>query len=268
MAFYRFTRACRQVIINYLQSRFSTREQHWDGSEWIELPEIRVMDSAEYQPRLLPAVVTDTAIGTMRTLSFNQVIIPYRDEHGLYGPRGATYQTYGGRGDFDITLYCGANDRELQQKIVDVTTAYLTIGRGWMWFYRFVLLGDVRILGDGVEGDTQQERIWFANLAVPVSADWRLIIPRDEIQRIDMDIDTVTPDDPFEVPDQVLQEPGLLTPMDPENARERLAEIKTAAQAIAPTRPVEDFMWDSEASRDLSLRPMRSTKQPKKDGHG
>lgn len=268
MAFYRFTRACRQVIINYLQSRFSQHEQHWDGSEWIELPEIRIVDAAEYQIRMLPVVVTDTAIGTMRTLSFNHVIMPYKDEHGLYGPKGGTYQTYGGRGDFDITLYCAANDRELQQKLVDVTTAYLTIGRGWMWYYRFVLLGDVRILGDGVEGEVQQERVWYGNLVIPVSADWRLIVPRDEILRIDMDIDTVTPDDPFDVPDQVVQEPGLLTPMDPENARDRLAEIKAASQLSAPSRPIEDFLIDSKASADLPLRPMKSNQQPNKDDHG
>lgn len=275
MAFYRFTRACRQVIINYLQGQFSRSEKHWDGSDWIELPEIRVIDAAEYQPRLLPAVVTDTAMGNMRTLSFNQVIHPYRDTYGLYGPRNATYQVFGGRGDFDITLFCGANDRDLQQKLVDVATVYLTIGRGWIWYYRFVLLGDVRILGDGVEGDVSEERIWFANLTVPATADWRLIMARDAIQRIDLDVELVTPDDPFEDPKSLLlnapkptDKVGVLTPMDPEDARERLAQLEDAAQAEVPTHSREEFMMETDSSTDLPLRPMRGSKHTGEDGCG
>jgi len=248
------------VILNYLQGQLGRSEKHWDGSEWVELPEVHVIDAAEYNPRLLPAVVTDTVMGNLRTLSFNQVIHPYRDDYGLYGPRGNIYQTYGGRGDFDVTIFCGANDRELQQKVVDVTSVYLTIGRAWIWYYRFLLLGDVRILGDGVDGDTQEERVWYANLTIPATADWRLIVPKEEIQRIDLDVDLVTPDDPFETPDD--SSLGVFTPMDPEDARRRLAQLKAAAQTHHPSHAAEDLLVETETSGDLPLRPMRGPKRP------
>lgn len=256
MAFYRFTRACRQVIINYLQGRLGKSEKHWDGSDWVEIPETRVIDAAAYDPRRLPVVVTDTAVGNIRTLSFNHVISPWQDMYGLYGPRNAAYQVFGGRGDFDITIYCAANDRELQQKIVDVTTVYLTIGRGWLWYYRHVLLGDVRIAGDGVEGDTQQERVWYANLVVPVTADWRLLVPSDQIQKVNIDVDLVTPDDPFEDPRN--PSPGILTPLDPEEARDKLLELKARAQAYSSPNSTEDLKMEREGVA-LPLRPMQGS---------
>jgi len=241
----------------------SRSEKHWDGSEWVELPEIRVVDAHEYQPRLLPAVVTDTVMGNIRTLSFNHVIHVWTDDYGLYGPRNATYQVFGGRGDFDVTFFCGANDRELQQKLVDVTTMYLTIGRGYLWLYRFVLVGDVRIQGDGVEGEVQQERVWYGNLLTPVSADWRLIVPRDQVERFDIDIDLVTPDDPFESPDGLA--PGVLTPMDPEGARARLVEMQRQESAQAPASSLRDLMIEGSDAEDLPLRPMRSYKKVQKE---
>lgn len=264
MAFYRFTRACRQVVINYLQARFNKSEKHWDGSEWVELPSINVLDANAYTTRELPAVVTDTAMGSLRTLSFNHVIHTWRDSYGLYGPRGSVYEVFGGRGDFDVTLYCGANDRELQQKLADVTVLYLTIGRGWLWYYRHVLLGDVRILGDGTEGDVQQEKVWYANLTIPASADWRLVMPRDVIKGIDFEMDLVTPDDPFTLPENIMDtEPGLVTPLDPEDAREQLENAQAAENIQMPNLTASKDLLFEGPETDLPLRPMRSNKDVK-----
>jgi len=232
------------------------REKHWDGSDWVQLPEVNVIDAHEYDPRLLPAVVTDTVMGNVRTLSFNHVIAGWRDDYGLYGPVDATYQVFGGRGDFDVALYCGANDRELQQKITDVTATYLTIGRGWLWYYRYVLLGDVRMLGDGVEGEVQQERVWYANMSIPATADWRLLVPRETVERFDPDIETVTPDDPFG--DPVHPTPGIFTPLDPEEARGRLLEMR--AVVTQPKPPEQDLSVEQTGDQALPLRPMRSAK--------
>jgi hypothetical protein len=159
-----------------------------------------------------------------------------------------------------VTIYCAANDREIQQKLVDVVATYLTIGRGWLWYYRHLLLGDVRILGDGADGTAPQERVWYANLTVPATADWRLLMPRDQVQRIDIDIDTVTPDDPFEDPDSIF---GIFTPLDPEDARTRFAEAR-AKERILSSLP-KDLRVEG-IDNNLPIRPMRSSKHSRGDG--
>jgi len=212
MAFYRFARASRQVLLNFLRLYLDHGQKHWDGTDWVELPAIHVVDAREYDKRTLPAVVTDTAAGVMRTLSFSNIIGQWHDGEGIYGPKDNDYRVYGGRGDFDITISCAANDRDLQQQLTDITTVYLTIGRGWVFYNRHVLMKDIRLLGDGVDEKVHQEPVYYANLVVPVTADWRVLVAGEVLQRLEFDIELVTPDDPFE--DLSGLPPGVYTPLD------------------------------------------------------
>jgi len=216
MAFYMFTRSCRQILIAYLRTFFSEPTKHWNGMEYVDLPAIHVIDKNEYDAVTLPVITTDSAVGQLRTLSFNQVIGQWTDYGGVYGPENATYQVYGGRGDFDVTIYCAANSQDTQQKLTDTVAIYLTVGRTWLLYNRYIGLGDVRIVGDGEDQTPSQEKVYHGYLTVPITADWRLIEPKEVIQRINVELDSVTPDDPFEDPLQVMSRypPGTFVPLD------------------------------------------------------
>jgi len=245
VAFYRFARASRQVIVNFLGVYLAEEQKHWDGTDWIELPAIHVVDAREYDERTLPSVVTDSAAGTMRTLSFSNIIGQWHDTEGIYGPKDNDYRVYGGRGDFDITVTCSANDRELQQKLTDVATVYLAVGRGWVFYNRHVLMRDIRILGDGVDDSTPQEPVYYANLIVPTTADWRILVSGETLERLDFDIELVTPDDPFE--DLRELPPGVYTPLD------KSPLVAVFDPGDFPPNPAQP-----KPSAEESLRPMKT----------
>jgi len=245
MAFYRFARASRQVIVNFLGAYLSQEQRHWDGTDWIDLPAIHVVDAREYDARTLPAVVTDSVAGVMRTLSFSNIIGQWQDTEGVYGPKDEHYRVYGGRGDFDITVSCSANDRELQQKLTDVTTVYLTVGRGWVFYNRHVLMRDIRLLGDGVDEKEAQEPVYYANLVVPVTADWRVLVSGEILEQLDFDLELVTPDDPFE--ELGMLPPGAYTPLD-KNPLVAVFDQKNFPPS--PSRP--------KSNGEEPLRPMRT----------
>lgn len=253
MAFYRFSRACRQVLVNFLRAYLDQEQKHWDGSDWIELPAVHVVDAREYSERILPAVVTDSVAGSMRTLSFSNIIGTWKDQFGIYGSRGTSYQVYGGRGDFDISVSCAANDRDLQQKVTDVATVYLTVGRGWVYNNRHVLIRDVRLQGDGVDERTAEEPVYYANLSVPVTADWRILVEGEILQRLNFDITLVTPDDPFEDPSMV--SPGAFTPLDqnPLVAVFDKAQMSQMEQMLGGSSPPQP-----KVPGEPSIRPMKT----------
>ena len=253
MPFYMFSRACRQVVLNYMNIQLQEAGNHWDGSEWVQLPDVMVKDRDLYDPRQLPAVVTDNVTGSLQGISFDQNVYRWEDEAGTYGPKKAVYQVLGGRGNFDVSIFCASNDKETQQRLTDVVAYYLTIGRGWVYYNRHLLLGEVRFLGDGVDERVPQEKVYFASLSVPVSADWRLIIQRDTVQKIMPDIDLVTPDDPFPIPE--MQMPPIQTPLDPAGGPRSEQDL--------PTTDVEDpskFLMEGPENKDLPLRPMKSSR--------
>ena len=251
MPFYLFSRACRQVILNYMDIQLQEAGQKWDGYEWVTLPAVVVKDKQVYEPRTLPAVVTDNVTGSLQGISFNQNIYPWVDEEGIYGDKKVVYQVQGGRGNFDVSIYCAANDQETQQRLTDIVAYYLTIGRGWVYNNRHLLLGEVRFLGDGIDESDQKEKVYFASLAIPVTADWRLTIQRDTIQKIIPDIDIVTPDDPFEIP--TMQENPLLTPLDPPG----IPVVEERKQDLSKEDP-NKYLIEGPESQDLPLRPMKS----------
>ena len=246
MAFYRFSKACRGVLVNFLRMFLDQEQQHWDGSDWITLPEIHVMDKNEYQARTLPAVVTDSVTGGTQTISFSNIIGSWIDIEGIQGPVGVTYQVLGGRGNFDVTLQCAANDQDLQQKLTDVAAVYLTVGRGWVWNNRHVLMRDVRLSGDGVDNSTPQEPIYYATLMIPVTADWRILIEGETLKRFNFDLDLVTPDDPFEIPGM---EVGALTPLDP-NPLVSVFNKQNESEIMMP-RPIP--------KEEPDIKPMKTT---------
>jgi len=236
MAFYRFTRACRNIIVEYLRSQLQEGGEHFDGSEYITLPRVTVSDVYRYDPRKLPAVVTDIATGGTRTLAFNQQVGQYTDTYGIYGERGQSYIAYGGRGDFDINLHCIANDRETMEKLTDLVAFTLVIGMGWIYYNKHMLLREVRFGGDGVDDKVGQEPVYFGNLVVPATADWRLIVPRDTISKVDIDVDLVTPDDPFTDPNNVV--PGSITPIDLTSNIGKVTEDQSLNSKNPPLRPM------------------------------
>ena len=267
MAFYIFSRTCRQVIVNYLNIQLAEAGDQWNGFEWVNIDNIVVKDASAYDPRQLPAVVTDNVSGSLQGISFNQTIYSWTDVTGIYGPKQQTYQVLGGRGKFDVSIYCAANDKETQQRVTDLAVYYLTIGRGWMYYNRFMLMGEVRFLGDGEDKKNEQEPIYYSSIAVPVEADWRLLIQRDTIQKIHTDTDMVTPDDPFEVPvgavgplgftqttPEIVSPLGFaeITPADPPGV-----ELVERKDIIVNKEPSLNLFIESEGS-DLPLRPMHS----------
>jgi len=193
----------------------------------------------------------------MRTLSFSQIIGVWKDTEGIYGPRGTSYQVLGGRGDFDVTVVCAANDRDLQQKLTDVATVYLTVGRGWVYNYRHVLMRDVRLQGDGVDDRVPEEPVYYASLSVPVTADWRILVEGEVLQRLNFDIELVTPDDPFEDPSGV--SPGAFTPLDKNPLvavfdKEQTSQIAQMLRQATPPRPAVP----GADSKEPPIRPMRT----------
>jgi hypothetical protein len=248
MAFYRFSRACREILVNFLRAYLDKNQKHWDGSDWVELPPVTVVDAKEYVARTLPAVVTDSVAGSLQTLSFSNIISSWKDEHAVYGPKDTVYTVYGGRGNFDVTLYCAANDRDLQQKVTDVATVYLTIGRGWVWIYRHILMRDVRLLGDGVDERVPNEPVYYANLAVPVSADWRILVAGETLRQLNFDIELVSPDDPFETP---TMQPGVVTPLD--------KDPLTAVLERSMFRPPEPLQQEPIIKTEHPLHPLVHT---------
>jgi len=253
MAFYRFARACRQVLVNFLSAYLDQEQMHWDGTDWIELPPIHVVDAREYSERILPSVVTDSAAGSMQTLSFSQVIGVWKDDYGIYGPRDTSYQVYGGRGNYDISIVCAANDRDLQQRLTDVATVYLTVGRGWVYNNRHVLLRDVRLQGDGLDDRVPEEPVYYATLSVPATADWRILVEGETLARLNFDVELVTPDDPFE--DPIAHPPGTLTPID----KNPLVAVFDKEQMTNMHRTLhgqpQSEIPDSE---DLPIKPMKT----------
>ena len=199
------------MIVNFLRIYMDQEQQHWDGSDWITLPQVHVVDKNEYQERTLPAIVTDSVTGGAQTISFSNIIGSWIDLEGVYGPKDITYQVLGGRGNFDVTLQCAANDQDLQQRITDVAAVYLTVGRGWVWNNRHVLMRDVRMAGDGVDNASPQEPVYYATLTIPITADWRILLEGETLKRFNFDLDLVTPDDPFEIPGMDV---GTFTPLD------------------------------------------------------
>jgi len=220
--------------------------------EYIELPEIHVIDKGEYDAKTLPVITTDSVAGQLRTLSFNQVIGQWTDYGGVYGPENAVCQVYGGRGDFDVTIYCAANSQDIQQKLVDTTAFYLTIGRRWLLENRYIGLGDLRLVGDGNEKNSEQEQLYFGYMTVPVTADWRLVEPVDVIERINVELDAVTPDDPWSEPiDFEAAPPGTFTPLD---AKKRAIVMRNKAYA----REVQATKQEQEETLERpSIRPIR-----------
>ena len=215
MPFYRFTKSCREVILNYLKAELEndTGTKHFDGSDWVEFSRITVVDAYPYDPRQLPVVVTDVVTGTSQNISFNQELTTYLDTAGIYGDRNGTYQTFGGRGNFDVNIICAANDRITMELLTDVVGFTLLLGRGWIYYNRHILLGEVRFVGDGIDDKIRQEPVYYGSITVPATADWRLIVPKDTVKQINPDFDLVTPDDPFDDPRNVI--PGSITPLDP-----------------------------------------------------
>lgn len=252
MAFYRFARACRQVLVNFLSAYLNQEQKHWDGTDWIELPTIHVVDSREYDERVLPSVVTDSAAGSMQTLSFSHVIGAWKDEYGVYGPEHTAYQVYGGRGNYDISVVCAANDRDLQQRLTDVATVYLTIGRGWVYNNRHVLIQDVRLQGDGIDERVPQEPVYYANLSVPTTADWRILVEGETLARLNFDIELVTPDDPFEDPSGV--PPGALTPID----KNPLVAVFDKTQMTSMNQMLRETPQPKVPSSEPRIRPMKT----------
>ena len=143
--------------------------------------------------------------------------------------------------------------QETQQRLTDVVAYYLTIGRGWVYNNRHLLLGEVRFLGDGIEESNQKEKVYFASLAIPVTADWRLTIQRDTIQKIIPDVDIVTPDDPFEIP--TMQENPLFTPLDPAGFPEVVEKVQKETPRIGDSNR---YLVDGPEGKELPLRPMKS----------
>jgi hypothetical protein len=245
MAFYRFTRSCRHVIVNYLKSQLQGGTNHFDGTDWVEIPSpITVSDSYQYDPRKLPAVVTDIVTGGTKSLAFNQEVASYVDTNGIYGDKGITYTTYGGRGDFDINVHCAANDHETMEQLTDVVAFLMIIGMGWIYYNRHIFMREVRFGGDGVDNKISQEPVYYGNLVVPATADWRLIVPRETVKRINPDLDIVTPDDPFDDPNSLM--PGTITPIDP-------GIDLSKSIVITQESDIQEKFKD-----DLPLRPMRS----------
>ena len=255
MAFYRFTEACRQVLVNYLRLQLDEPEKHWNGTDWIELPHVHVVDAREYDKRTLPSVITDSAVGNVRSLSFSHALVPWQDVSGVYGPANQWYMVYGGRGDFDVTIRCNANDRVLQQKLTDATAAYLIWGRWFLWNYRFVLIGDIRITGDGVEEGVAQEPVYYGVLSAPIYADWRMLVTRDLVKRVDFDIETVSPADPFDLAPVV---PSSRDPFEEKSGLgvRVLGEPFTYPKVLPPKRPVK--LNSDVSGKPLPRRPVKA----------
>jgi len=253
VAFYRFARACRQVLVNFLGVYLDQEQKHWDGTDWIELPPIRVVDAREYDERVLPSVVTDSAAGSMQTLSFSNIIGAWKDVYGVYGPRNTSYQVYGGRGNYDISVVCASNDRDLQQRLTDVATVYLTVGRGWVYNNRHVLIRDVRLQGDGIDERIPQEPVYYANLSVPTTADWRILVEGETLARLNFDIELVTPDDPFEDPGATA--PGTLTPMDKNPLVAVFDKEQIASMSSTLGNTPQPKVSESD---DTSIKPMKT----------
>jgi hypothetical protein len=214
MPFYRFTKACREVILNYLKVELEDGTKHFDGSSYVELPSpVTIIDAYPYDPRKLPVVITDVVTGQSQNISFNQEMTSYIDTAGIYGDRGGTYQTFGGRGNFDVNIICAANDRITMELLTDIVGFTLLLGRGWIYYNRHILLGEVRFAGDGIDDKIRPEPVYYGNISIPATADWRLIVPKDTVTKINPDFDLVTPDDPFDDPRNAV--PGIITPLDP-----------------------------------------------------
>ena len=253
MPFYRFTKSCREVILNYLKEELGDTTTHFDGTDWCTLPSITVVDAYPYDPRNLPIVVTDVVTGTSQNIAFHYEIASYTDTEGIYGPKNGTYQAFGGRGNFDVNIHCAANDRITMELLTDVVGFILLLGRGWIYYNRHILLGEVRFVGDGLDDKIRQEPVYYGTISIPATADWRLIIPKDTVTKINPDFELVTPDDPFGDPQHAV--PGIITPLDPP-----LSFVKTnpGQSKVQDPTLIEKLRNDSQAS-ELPLRPMHST---------
>jgi len=114
---------------------------------------------------------------------------------------------------------------------------------------------DVRLQGDGVDDRTAEEPVYYATLSVPVTADWRILVEGEVLQRLNFDIQLVTPDDPFEDPNGV--PPGAVTPLDKNPLvavfdKSQMAQITQVLGQNAPPQP------KVPGSKGPAIRPMKT----------
>lgn len=186
MSFYSFTRRCRRILVLYLRQKFDEQGQTFDGTEWLTVPSCHVVDSEEYDIRQLPAIVTANAQGQVVDWSFNQVIGHWTDAEGVYGPKNQGYEVLGGRGSFTVRIVCLDRSQEVQQTITDYAGFLLSTGKREILESYNLLLGDPQLTNDGQFRTEDQEVVWFAQIMVPVSADWRALRPREKITSIEV----------------------------------------------------------------------------------
>jgi len=184
MSYYQFTRRCRRGLVDYLRQELSTAQTIFDGIETLEIPSCHVVDSEEYDRRQLPAVVVQNAQGEVQDWAFNQVLRTWEDTEGIYGPKGVHYEVLGGRGAFITRLVCAAYAQEVQQIITDFAGRALALGKEDLLRRYSLLLGNPQLAGDGQFRNIDEEVVWYADIQVPVSADWRALRQRDTIATV------------------------------------------------------------------------------------
>lgn len=183
---YQFTRRARQNIIKVLKPYFEEAVRVYDGYEWLEIPQVHVVDAEEWDSRLLPAIVTQNARGRAIDITIGGLISELQDTTGEFGEVGATYEVRGGQGAFTLELLCASNSQKTQQLIADRAAFLLTLLREQIYNdYLMLLSNDISVAEAGkAPGAPEQESVWITRLSVSLTADFRILVRRDTISQI------------------------------------------------------------------------------------